>query len=69
VAKASAFKGRGVQPTQDVARLAIAALARGQRVIVPNFAGRLSAWLVRFFPVGWITYLVEKAARPGKPSA
>jgi short-subunit dehydrogenase len=47
-----------------VARLAIDALARGQRTIVPNFAGRILALLVRFLPVGWITALVEKAARP-----
>jgi len=63
VARAGAFK-RGVQPAADVARLAISALARGQRTIVPNFSGGFSAFMVRFLPVGWITSLVEKAARP-----
>ena len=65
VARASAFK-RGVQPTAEVARRAIAALARGQRTIVPHSSGRLTAFLVRFLPVGLITYVIEKAARPGK---
>jgi short-subunit dehydrogenase len=46
-----------------VARLAVAALARGKRTIIPNFSGRLTAFLVRFLPVGVITYLIEKVAR------
>jgi hypothetical protein len=62
IARASVFK-RGVQPTADVARMAIDALARGQRTIIPNFSGRLSAFLVRFLPVGLITYFIEKVAR------
>ena len=62
IACASVFKRR-VQPTADVARLAIAALARGQRTIIPNFSGRLTAFLVRFLPVGLITHLIEKVAR------
>jgi len=64
VSRAGVFKGRGTQPAQEVARLAIAALARGQRLIIPNFAGRLLAFMVRFFPTGLITYFVEKGARP-----
>jgi hypothetical protein len=64
VARAGAFKGRGVQPTADVARLAVEALARGQRTIVPYFGGRFTAFLVRFLPVGLLTRLIEKAARP-----
>jgi short-subunit dehydrogenase len=64
VSRASVFKGRGVQPAPDVARLAIAALARGRRTLIPNFSGRLSALLGRFLPVGLITRVVEKAARP-----
>jgi hypothetical protein len=63
VSRAGAFK-RGVQPAADVARRAISALSRGQRTIVPNFSGGLSAFMVRFLPVGWITWLVENAARP-----
>jgi short-subunit dehydrogenase len=47
-----------------VARLAIGALARGKRTIIPNFSGRFTAFLVRFLPVGLITHFVEKAARP-----
>jgi short-subunit dehydrogenase len=64
VARAGAFKGRGVQQTADVARLAVEALARGQRTIVPYFGGRFTAFLVRFLPVGLLTRLIEKAARP-----
>jgi len=47
-----------------VARLAVEALARGQRTIVPYFGGRFTAFLVRFLPVGLLTRLIEKAARP-----
>lgn len=64
VAGAEAFKGRGMQPAPEVARQAIAALARGQRTIIPTLNGRITALLVRFLPVGLITHFVEKAARP-----
>jgi short-subunit dehydrogenase len=47
-----------------VARLAVAALARGQSTLIPTFSGRFTAILVRFLPVGLITHYVEKAARP-----
>ena len=63
VARASAFK-RGVQATPAVARLAISALVRGQRTIIPAASGRFTAFLVRFLPVGLITRVIEKAARP-----
>jgi hypothetical protein len=39
-------------------------LARGKRVIVPYFSGAFTAFLVRFLPVGLITYFVEKDSRP-----
>jgi len=64
VAHASALKTRGTQSAVDVAQQGIAALARGQRTIIPNFGGRFTAFLVRFLPVGLITHFVEKAARP-----
>jgi short-subunit dehydrogenase len=64
VARAGAFKGPKIQPAEEVARLAIAALARGQRVLIPNFRSRFTALLVRLLPVGLITRYVEKAARP-----
>jgi short-subunit dehydrogenase len=53
-----------VQPADEVARLGVAALARGRRTIIPNFAGSLIANLVRFVPTSLITYFVEKGARP-----
>jgi hypothetical protein len=61
-ARAQPFK-RGVQPTADVARMAVAALASGKRTLIPNFSGRLTAFMVRFLPVGIITYFIEKVAR------
>ncbi len=64
VARAGIFRKRGMQPADEVARLGIAALARGQRTIVPNMSGRMTAFVVRFLPVGLITYFVDKMARP-----
>ena len=64
VAQATIFKARGYQSAEAVAQQGIAALARGQRTIIPYFGGRFTALLVRFLPVGLITYFVEKEARP-----
>jgi short-subunit dehydrogenase len=64
VAHAGIFRKRGVQPAEEVARLGLTALARGQRTIVPNLSGRVTAFVVRFVPVGVITYFVEKMAKP-----
>jgi len=64
VAGAAKFKDRKIQPAEDVARLGIQALATGKRKIIPYFGGRATAFVVRFVPVGWITYIVAKAARP-----
>ncbi len=64
VAHASAFRSRDLQSAEDVARLGLNALARGQRTIVPKNSGKIRAFLVRFLPVGLITHFVEKAARP-----
>jgi uncharacterized protein len=63
VADAAAFK-RNLQGADEVARIGIAALARGQRTIIPNLGGRFTALLVRFLPVRLITRFVEKSARP-----
>jgi short-subunit dehydrogenase len=64
VSRAGVFKGRGAQSAPEVARLGIAALARGRRTLIPYFGGRFTAFLVRFLPTRLITYFVEKAARP-----
>jgi hypothetical protein len=69
VSRAEVFKVRGTQPAHEVARQAIAALARGQRMIIPNIGGRLLAFMVRFFPTRMITYFVEKGARPKQDEA
>ena len=64
VAHAVAFKGNNMQPAEEVARLAVVALARGQRTLIPYFRGRFRALLIRFLPVRLITRYVEKVARP-----
>jgi len=64
IARAGVFKGRATQPATDVARLAVAALARGQRTILPSFSGKFTSFLVRFLPVRLITHFVERQARP-----
>ena len=61
-----ALANRKRQSAEEVARLGLQALARGKRTIVPYFAGWFTAQLVRFLPVGLITYFVAKAARPAK---
>jgi short-subunit dehydrogenase len=66
VARAGAFKRR-VQSAEDVARQGVAGLARGKRVVIPYFGGRFTALLVRALPVGLITHVVERAARPKGP--
>lgn len=64
IAHAAAFKRRGMQTADEVARQAVAAMARGQRTLIPYFKGRFTALMVRFLPVGLITNFVEKKARP-----
>jgi short-subunit dehydrogenase len=61
---AGKFRRLGVQPAEDVARKAVAALARGQRTLIPNFKGAFTAWLTRLLPVGVITSTLEKSLRP-----
>jgi hypothetical protein len=64
VARSGVFRSRKLQSAEDVARLGIAALARGQRTIIPKRRGKFTAFLVRFLPVRLITHFVEKGARP-----
>jgi uncharacterized protein len=64
VAGAQRFKGHGVQPSEEVARRGVDALLRGRRILIPRIDRRFGAFLVRFVPVGLITRVVEKAARP-----
>jgi uncharacterized protein len=62
VSRANAFKRR-IQPTQEVAKLGVDAMARGKRTIIANVPGRISAFMVRFLPVGLIAWGIQKAAR------
>src|SRR5208337_5140790 len=52
VARSQDFMPGGKQSAEEVARIGIAALARGKRTIIPYSAGAFTAWLVRFLPVG-----------------
>lgn len=65
ISGAGILRKKGVQSAEDVARLGIAGLARGRHTVVPNLMGRMSAFGVRFLPVGLITHFVDKLARPG----
>ena len=71
VARSENFMPGGKQTAEAVARIGVEAMARGRRTIVPYFGGKVTAFLVRFFPVSLITRFIEKAARPkpGKPDA
>lgn len=64
IAQATRFRKRKLQSSQEVARLAVDALARRRRILLPKPSGRFTAFLVRFLPVGLVTRVVEKAARP-----
>lgn len=63
VAHASVFRRR-VQSAEEVARIGVAALARGKRTVIPNLTGRSTALAARLFPTGLIGYFVERFARP-----
>lgn len=63
ISRATPFQRR-LQPAPEVAAKAIAALARGKRVIIPNVSGRLTSFIVRFVPVRTITRVIESVARP-----
>lgn len=67
VADAGFLKQRGTQSAEDVARLAISALARGKRTILPSVSGRAGAFAVRFLPVGLVTAAIDKFARRSLP--
>jgi short-subunit dehydrogenase len=64
VANSSKIMPGSRQSAEEVASRGIAALARGQRTIIPKFIWQLTALLTRFMPVSLITNMVEKHARP-----
>jgi uncharacterized protein len=66
VARAGVMR-RGMQSAEAVARIGIAAMARGKRTIIPNMTGRSTAFAARLLPAGLIGYFVEKFARPADP--
>jgi short-subunit dehydrogenase len=59
---------RGVQSAEEVARIGIAAMARGKLTVIPNLVGRSTAVAARLFPSRLIGYFVEKFARPADPA-
>jgi short-subunit dehydrogenase len=64
VAGAGILRKRGVQTAEEVARQGIAGLVRGKRTVVPSFSLRAMAFSARLLPVGFITWAVDKFARP-----
>src|ERR1700722_16227457 len=60
VARSESFFRGGRQTAEEVAERGVEALARGQQTIIPYFAGRFTAMLVRFLPTGLITHMIEK---------
>jgi short-subunit dehydrogenase len=64
VSNASKFRGRDLQSAEEVARIGIDGLARGQRTILPKTSSKITAFAVRFLPVALITHFIEKWARP-----
>ncbi len=66
VAGAGVLRQRGVQPAGEVARLAIDALERGKRTLVPSFRGWLGAQLVRLLPTSFVTREIAKRTGPKK---
>jgi short-subunit dehydrogenase len=61
---AEKMMARKFQSAEEVARLGVEGLVRGKRTVIPYFGGWFTALLVRFLPVGWITYFVAKMAHP-----
>jgi short-subunit dehydrogenase len=55
--------GGRTQSAEEVARIGIEGLAAGKRTILPSLSGKASAFIVRFVPVGLITYMVAKIIR------
>jgi short-subunit dehydrogenase len=72
VAGADKFPGaekmtnRNIQSAEEVARLGLEALVRGKRTLIPYFGGWFTSVMVKFLPVGLITYFVARMARPAK---
>jgi short-subunit dehydrogenase len=64
VARSESFIPGGRQTAEEVARIGVAALARGKHTVLPYFGGKVITVLARFLPVGLITSQVEKKARP-----
>ena len=64
VARSENFMPGGRQSAEEVARIGVAALARGKRTVLPYFGGKVITVLARILPVGMITSQVEKRARP-----
>lgn len=62
-------KRLGSQTPEEVARKAVAALGRGQRVIVPSRKGAFLLSLERFVPTSMILAILEKSLRPKENSA
>lgn len=67
VSRAKILEQRGVQPAEEVARVAVRALAQGRRMLIPNLPSQLLATLVRFVPTRLITWAVARVAEGNLP--
>jgi len=63
---ARAMGARHRQSAEEVARIGLEGLARGKRTVIPTFSGTMSAFAVRFLPVGLVTRIFAKVMRPAK---
>ena len=69
IAHAEGSIRRDVQSAEEVARIGIAALARGKRTAITSLSGKSIAFAARLFPASLIGYFVERIAHPSSPSA
>ncbi|MGB8259963.1 MAG: SDR family oxidoreductase [Terracidiphilus sp.] len=69
VSRATVFERRPPRPAEEVARLGLEALARGKRTVIPNFSGRMLAFIVRFVPTRIITHFVAKESLQHLPQS
>ena len=69
IANAAPLRRGGTQPVDQVARKAVAGLAKGKGTIFPNFSSDFIAFIMRFLPAGTIASLIERVLRSATKTA
>jgi short-subunit dehydrogenase len=64
VAGVRATDFRGAQSAQEVARLGLEGMAKGEQWVIPYTAGRIMVFAQRFFPRKMVTGAAERMFRP-----